>query len=132
MKVLYENEYIQIRLNGPHRCIEYQWKRHPPVEELKNSMDIVYKYISEHDCKKLLPDLRNLDRLPDDVRLWAESVWFPRLIKQGVRIYAIVSPNSALSRNVTTKTSRNEFGITTRYFDDLFKARSWISKLGTN
>ena len=129
MEVLYENEYIQIRLNDPNKCIEYQWKKHAPTEELKNLMDKVYKYVSVHGCNKLLPDLRNLEKLPDEVRLWAESEWFPLLVKKGVRIYAVVSANSALSRDPTIKTSKNEFGVITRYFDDVLKARTWISML---
>jgi hypothetical protein len=138
MELLYENEYIQIRLDDLHKCIEYQWKKHAPAEELKNLMLKIYGYVSKHSCDKLLPDLRNLDKLPEDIRLWAESDWFPRLIKQGVRIYAIVKHSydwngDAMERLYpTTITSRTKLGITTAYFDDLIKARSWISKLGTN
>ena len=129
MEVLYENEYIQIRLNIPHNCIEYQWKKHASNEELKNLMGKVYRYVSVHGCTKLLPDLRNLKKLPDEILLWTESEWLPLLVKQGVRIYAVVSANSSLSRDTTIKTSKNEFVITTRYFEDVLKARSWLSRL---
>lgn len=138
MEILYEDEYIQIRLNSPHKCIEYHWKKHASIEELKNLMDKVYKFVSVHGCNKLLPDLSNLKKLPDEVRIWAESEWFPLLVKKGVRTFAIVKRSSdwtsdSVDRLYTTATaSKVKLGITTAYFDDILKARSWISKLGTN
>ena len=129
MELLFENEYIQIRLIKKIKCIEYQWKKCPLNEHFIDLMEKVYRYINEHNCTKLIPDLRNQDRLSEDIRNWAMSDWFPRLVRKGVRTYAIVNPNSDLTRRINEKNPRIINGITTVYFDDVTKARSWLASL---
>lgn len=138
MRLLFENEYIKIWLNGQYRCIEFYWKCYPPNGQFKSLMEKVYSFVSEYKCTKLLPDLRNMTSLPEEVRLWAESNWFPRLVRKGVKTYAIVkrtynwTSDSLDNFHCTARSPRNAFGITTAYFDDIQKARSWIASLPEN
>ena len=130
LELLYENEIIQIRLDQKHSCVECLLKKYNlSNDQIKASLEKVYKFVSENRCNKLLPILGDLSKAPKDIIYWAASEWFPQLVKSGIRTYAIVSPNSPLTQSINAKNPRVVNGVTTVYFDNVMKARSWVASL---
>jgi len=133
LEVLYENEYVQINIDRENKFLEYHLKKIESSEQYKNSMEKVYELVCKNDCNKLLPVLKNNTPIPKDARIWAISVWFPRLVKKGVSTFAVVNPYSGYASTPLDKLNsiyeRRQTGIAIVYFNDLNKARTWISSL---
>ena len=130
MEILFENDFIQIRINREHKCVECQAKKYDnSSNQFITAMEKVFEFICRNGCNKLLPVLGDMSQVPEEVLLWVESNWFPRLIKKGVKTYAVVSQNPNLTKSVSAKNPRNFNGITTVYFESIIKARSWIASL---
>ena len=133
MEALFENEYIQININRKNRFIEYQLKKCDSSEDYINSMEMVYDYVCQNNCNKVLPVLMNRNPIPHDARIWSISNWFPRMVKQGVRTYAIVNIRSDYVYDPKDKLKaiydRRNTGVTIVYFNDVDEARSWMSSL---
>jgi hypothetical protein len=132
LDILFDDDFIQIRINRENRYIEYQLKQVGSSDKFKLSMEQVFKYICETGCNKLLPIIDPNITLSEEASMWAESEWMPRLIKIGVRTYAIVNPKLEIGCDSLDKINallmRRDSGITTLYFNNVLKARAWIAR----
>jgi len=133
---LYNDKYIQIKLNQDNACMEYQWKRFVPDKAFRGLLDKIYDYTVEHKCDKMLVDMEKMRVIPVESQKWVESDWFPRMIGQGVKIFAMVMPKD---KETTGSISKKEMdamvqdqikksGVASVTFNDLDKAKEWIAQ----
>ena len=132
MKILFENRYIRIGLSERFHCLEYHWKESTTNRSLKILLNKVSYFAELYNCNKLIPDLDNIINLPDEMRFWAESEWFPNLVKIGIRTFLIVNSDSMLTMNSINDSKnfilnlKNNISIRTIYFSDLNTAMDWL------
>ena len=91
MEKLYADENIKITLDRSKKLLAYEWKKFIPEQAYKDSLEIVYKTICDHDVEKCLMDLRKLSVIPRGAKSWMEHTWLPRVKAQGVVKIAIIS-----------------------------------------
>ena len=90
MDVVYDDEYIQIRINRPKKLLEYAWKKFVSERAFKSSLERVYNTICDHDVEKCLIDRTKFSVLPPSMRNWWETSWFPRIRDNGIKKIAVV------------------------------------------
>jgi len=135
MELLYEDKYIKINLDKAHSCLEYSWLQFTPAEEYKKLLDKVYDYTIQYGITKLSTDVKDMRVIPQDAQEWTNTDWFPRMMQQGVKHYAIsrVKPGGAsMSIKAMEQAVKEQMamaGVTTEYFDDIESARKWIESL---
>ena len=59
MENLYEDEYIQIRLDDAHSCLEWEWKKFVPSDKYKELLDKAQQLFQDKGCNKFLSDFIN-------------------------------------------------------------------------
>jgi len=97
MDVVYDDEYIQIRINRPKKLLEYQWKKFVSELTFKRSLERVYDTICDHDVDKCLIDRTKFSVLPPHMRNWWETSWFPRIRENGIKRVAVVCGSSKIN-----------------------------------
>ena len=132
MNVLYEDDFTQIRHDAAQNCIEWEVKSFIPSKELKTFFERVYNYTEECNCNKNLVDMTKMGVIPEDVRDWFQEFWFPMMSDIGVKLFVLINSESVITQMSVNKMEedikgiKDKFGITTVYFDDIEKARSYI------
>ncbi|MCP4675734.1 MAG: hypothetical protein GY854_09555 [Deltaproteobacteria bacterium] len=132
MKTVLDDEYIQIRVDEAKSSIEAEWKGFASEQDYKDRLDKVYEFTCQHRCTKQLTDMRNMKTIPDKANDWIQSNWFPKMVKQGIKKFALVNSKSVVAKlsveradkGITDKTDKT--GISTQFFDDLDSARGWL------
>ena len=92
MQNLYEDEYMQIRYDEAHNCIEYNWKKFASSAKYKELLDKVYQFFVDKRCDRFLADARQMKAIPEDAQVWTDTDWFPRMIQAGTKFIAVVNP----------------------------------------
>lgn len=129
MSVLFENEYSTIYLDDK-KYIEYEFKKYVPSDEFKLILEKVFELSKQNSCKVILPNMKNMKVIPDDVQEWIKNDWFPRMIGIGVKTYVMVNPDSVIAKSTTANidVKPDEYGITSVFVSGLQEAKDWISK----
>jgi hypothetical protein len=90
MDILYDDDYIQIRINRPKKLLEYEWKKFVSENTYKSSLERVYDTICDHDVDKCLINRTKLNILPPHMQNWWENFWFPRIRESGIKKIAVI------------------------------------------
>jgi len=134
MKRLYEDRNIEIRLDSINKCIEYSWKDFVPSDEYIELLEKVYHYSIQHKCDKNLVDMRNMKVIPEDVLEWMQSNWLPRMLQEGIKMFALINTKSIIANMTVGKVVDgvreigSDLGLRNAFFDELEGARTWIAK----
>ena len=134
MERLYEDRNIEIRLDSTNKCIEYSWKDFVPSEEYIKLLEKVYHYSVEHECDKNLVDMRNMKVIPEDVLDWMQSNWLPRMLQEGIVMFALINTKSIIASMTVGKVVDgvreigDDLGLRNAFFDEIEGARAWIAK----
>jgi len=96
MDILYDDEYIQIRINRLKKLLEYEWKKFVSENTFKSSLERVYDTICDHDVDKCLIYRTNFSVLPPHMLTWWENTWFPLVRENGIKKIAVVCGSSKI------------------------------------
>ena len=100
MDILYDDDYIQIRINRPKKLLEYEWKKFVSENTFKSSLERVYDTICGHDVDKCLINRTKFSILPPHMLHWWEHFWFPRIRDNGIKKIAVICESSNID-NIT-------------------------------
>jgi hypothetical protein len=132
MKILFDNEHIQITLDRVNFCIEYHWKVNSSLDDFKEMMNKICYFAHLYHCNKIIPDLDNFNNVTEEVINWTKSEWFPNLVKNGITTFLIINPFSESVIKFINNSEefilglRNNTTIRTYYFNDIDSARDWL------
>jgi hypothetical protein len=93
---------------------------------LEASAELVEKH---HAAKYLSDDRDNLVVDPEDIK-WAEQNWYPRVVKAGLRRWALVMPSSVVG-TLQAKgiiEHRRRQGLEVEGFDNVEAAMAWLAR----
>jgi len=133
MKILHEDDLTQIRHDPAQNCIEWEVKAFVPSKELMEFFEKVYDYSNEYNCTKNLVDMTKMGVIPEDVQDWFQESWFPKMIKIGVKQFALINSKSVITKMSVEKMDKDiefmkeKFGITTAYFDNMEDAKAYLA-----
>ncbi len=133
MDILYEDEFMQVRHDEVHNCIEYSWKKFASSEKYKELLDKVYQFLVEKKSDRFLADATLMKAIPQDAQAWTDTDWFPRMIQAGTKFIAVVNPELG-GGSMAMRKMREEMeektraiGIIQTFVDTLQKARDFIA-----
>ena len=135
MENLYEDEYIQIRLDDAHSCLEWEWKKFVPSDKYKELLDKAQQLFQDKGCNKFLSDLKAMKAVPQDAQQWTDADWFPRMLQGGLKYIAVVNPDMGggsmsmrkMKEEIEAKLSA--IGVTQKFFNTIGEARAFIASI---
>jgi len=133
LEVLYSKKVIEIRLDSDHKCIEFQWKQPATIKKTQELLEKIYDLFAKNNCNKINNIMSNMGVLPDEVMMYINTKWMPKMIQAGLRHVALVLPKSAAAdysvEQVREKVAdqREGSGVEEGTFFTIEEARAWIA-----
>jgi hypothetical protein len=87
---IYNDDLIEIRHNIESKCLDYTFKKFGTDSELQAIHEKLLEYFIKHKCNKLLGDITEQKAIIASFQIWMNENWVPRVIKNGIIIFAIV------------------------------------------
>ncbi|HEY8797820.1 MAG TPA: STAS/SEC14 domain-containing protein [Candidatus Dormibacteraeota bacterium] len=96
--------------------------------ESRAILDSALRAMTDHEGSRWLVDGREMKATKQSDQEWINENWLPRALEAGLRVAAIVMPNSAAAKiNLDDMASAAEDKIEVRYFSTVEKARQWLA-----
>jgi hypothetical protein len=107
-------------------CLEAQgWA---DSSEAQGALDAVIRALRAHHGSRWLLDGRKMRVLKQADQDWITKTWLPLAAAAGLRLTALVMPNSGLAMtNIDDVARVSENGIDVRYFSTVEKAAEWLT-----
>jgi hypothetical protein len=123
-----EDDCVVLWYHPRWKIIHHQYKKYPRSESLREMMDRGARYVERHKAEKWLSDDRRSSVLSDEDLKWSGSRWRPRVIKAGLRYWAIVPPATAIGTLNMNRLAREhrKLGVTVEFFDNAVTAMKWL------
>lgn len=135
MSVVYEDDYVTIKVNEVGGYVEHEWKKFCPMEPFKAALNKTHQLMIDNNKKKLVIGMEKLGAYNQESTSWVQSDWFPKMMRQGVKNYAIAMGSSALGKMSINRTKDSvqsqvdSHGVKTEYFGTLVEARAYMTSV---
>ena len=133
MDVLLSKKPIEIRLFPEYKCLEWEWKEPTTQKNMKKFLEKVYDYFKSNSCDKITNIMQNMGVLPQDLMMFVNTDWMPRMIQAGLKYVSLVVPKSASADYTVEKLKdnledqRSQSGVEEATFTSIEEARGWIA-----
>ena len=130
--VVYTNEYLKIIWDEVHHTQITQWPGGYVGKQIREGLDMglteFIKLQKKHPDAAWIGDTRDLDVINTVNQKWIDADWFPRFLRTGVRLMAVIAPKSMISTmSVKAIVSRvPETALTVRYCQTIKESNDWI------
>lgn len=105
------------------------WKKVPKEIDFHNCLTEGLMLFKKIESKKWICDRSLVEDFGIEEQNWMQNVWFPKIIKAGLKYYGIVLPHhSDMKLTAHDLLDVLELNLLTEYFDDLKGAKGWIVK----
>jgi hypothetical protein len=129
--ILYQKPYVSLELDEKARCLIQNWKGFATSEQFREAISQSVRFFEERkNLNKIISNTKDFAVVKKEDTDWVANNANPVLIENGLQFMAFVLPT-----NVFTQVSVNNFKskaddvLQIQYFDDLEKAKQWISSL---
>lgn len=131
-EILYEDAAMRVSWDASAKLLELEAKSTPAPGQFRPSLERVLQYIKQKKARKVLADISKMDKLSGDDLVWTETDWFPRELKAGAKLFAVVPPASLMPHMSLDKMAERVDPSTTgharRFFADAASAREWLAR----
>ena len=134
MKKLFENEYMEIRLNTIYGLLEVTSKKVcDDVNELEKHIIIINQYVKDTGAKKLLFTLVTLEEISKE-SLLSEKL-FPCIGAEGIKEIAVVTGDNRKVKTLVQELGsyvsplKKQYRIRSEVFDKYESALDWINDI---
>jgi len=134
MEKVFENQFITIYYESDKLLLPHYWTDKTAEmsdEDFRENISTILKFIIQKGAKNLLSDsMKFYFPISPESQEWVNTSFFPAVIKEGLKKYAIMMTTDFLSQLSIEQTIEEEAGqlLPVKYFDDEQKAREWIAK----
>jgi hypothetical protein len=122
-------DYVKIVHNAQAACMEVTFTGFISYDELVEAVEYEFKMIQHYKLKKCLVNLRDISIYPEGGEEYIKAVWFPGVIKSGIRATAFIIPDDAFGKmsmeEAHSYTLEAEV-MTYDHFNDQDAARKWL------
>lgn len=122
-----EEPYLIIRWDETLKCVHMQWRGFVEGEKFRAGLDKGLELLKEKKAQRWLADLEQLRVVSLSDQDWMTKNWLPRATASGLRFTANVLPESVIAQMVVNRIKVNAKDDGAAYFDDMEKAREWLS-----
>lgn len=128
--LLYQDESAKIYWDNEMQGIEFEAIRFVSTTALRATLQRTLDIIRQRKARRFLIGLVNIDCIPMEDLVWAETDWFPRCLQAGIKYVAMVMPKSLSALVAVDKSSSrinpDVSGFVRRFFSDVEEGRQWL------
>ncbi|MCB9596907.1 MAG: hypothetical protein H6719_29560 [Sandaracinaceae bacterium] len=137
-EVVSEHEHLRILWDPELGAVHMQWLDPVGGAPYRDGLDEGLRVLVDKGAERWLADLRWLGVLSRADEAWVNDEWLPRATQAGLRLMAIVSPESSkaqvsireLMLALSTQEAIAEQRLTTQSFESLDDAQAWLRERG--
>lgn len=119
--------YVTAVHNAEAACLQVTFKGFINYDELVEVIAYEFEMIRHYKIKKCLVNLREISVYPDGGQEYIKEVWFPQVIKDGMRIAAFVVPDDTFGK-MSMQEAHNypQSNLLMKHFNDEEQALAWL------
>ena len=126
--VVLDNEYATLWFHEDSKIVHHKFKKYIHGEMLRQLLTKGYETLKQKNAKKWLSDdVLNGPLIKED-EAWTKTEWFPKVVKAGWKLWAIVLPAQVIGK-LNMKRFIDDFakgGITAQVFSEVDTAMAWL------
>jgi hypothetical protein len=126
-----ENEYATLWYHPGVKVVHHKIHKFMPSGTFRDFLMAGAGVLEKHLATKWLSDDRNNTVVNNDDREWARTVFNPRIVKAGLKYWAIVPPERVIGQMQIQAivTERAALGVTVDIFKDEAAALEWLGSV---
>jgi hypothetical protein len=129
MESLFKAKNIEITYDPVNRYMYCNWIGFQNKQSIMNSGSIILDLFKQKNISKILNDNTQVTGPWQEAAEWTATVWFPEMIKAGLRHFAwIFSPNIFAELSAKKAMPANDI---VRSFNGYNEARKWLIEVST-
>ena len=128
MKKLFDEHYVLVQLDEEHKIIEVIWKKFAMSRQYRQTIELAYQAILEHDLVGWLSDMTNASVVAMEDQHWMKNVMIPKGIAAGISKVAIVDSKDIFSQKFVRSIESNMGNFSSEHFPTIEDAREWLKK----
>ncbi|MBN2316531.1 MAG: hypothetical protein JXM79_21565 [Sedimentisphaerales bacterium] len=125
-----DNEFVAMWYYPDKKIIHHVFHQFLHGQAFRDALNTGVEIFKKYGAHKWLSDDRKNSALPKEDVDWAQTDWFPRVMKAGWKFWAVVMPEQAIGKmnmNRFIKTYSDQ-GLTAQVFSDPDDALAWLEK----
>lgn len=128
MKKLLDEHYVLVQLDEEHKIIEVIWKKFAMSRQYRQTIELAYQAILEHDLVGWLSDMTNASVVAMEDQHWMKNVMIPKGVAAGISKVAIVDSKGIFSQKFVRSIESNMGSFSSEHFPTIEDAREWLKK----
>ncbi len=128
-----EDEYVSLWYHPDSKIVHHKMHQYLMPGMFQKLLNADAELIEKHGAQKFLSDDHAVNVVaPEDIA-WADVNWYPRVIKAGLKYWAMVLPATAVG-TLQLKAliqDRRKRGLTAEVFTTVEEAMRWLESVGT-
>ena len=127
-KAVIQNRCATLWFDESEKIVHHAFHAFTHGEEFREILEGGADLMEKHRATKWLSDDRGNGALPPADTDWAQTTWFPRVLRAGWKFWALVQPEKVvgqLNMKRFTKAYADQ-GLTVRVFTEPEPARDWL------
>ncbi len=130
-QTLLQNEFATVWFDAERNLVHHQFHRFIAGAAFREVLTKGLETFEKESATKWLSDDRENSALPLDDEKWAQTEWFPRMVKAGWKYWAIVLPQKIVGQLNMNRHGKffADQGLTVNYFTDPEAALRWLEGL---
>ena len=127
-QTILDNEFITMWYYPDKKIIHHEFHKFSKGKPIRDALTAGVQHMEKTGCKKWLSDDRKNSVYVEEDRKWAESNYRPRILKAGIKFWAIILPEKAIGQLNMKHVIKKylEKGVTVETFEDAKKAMKWL------
>jgi hypothetical protein len=130
--LLYQDESCRVYWDSDVQCIEFDAIRFVSSSALRATLERTLGCIKDKRARKFLIGIDKMDNAPMEDLMWAETDWFPRCLRAGIRYVAMVMPKSLSAfvsvDKATSRIKPDASGFVRWFIPDIEAGRQWLKE----
>ena len=127
-ETIHDNEFISVYYYPDKKIIHHEFHKRASGQTLHDAFTAGADLMERTRCEKWLSDDRKNSLYAEEDRNWSANHFRPRVIKAGMKHWAVLLPDKALGQlnmKEVIKTYADK-GVTIQIFQDAIKAMKWL------
>ena len=127
-QTIHDNDFISIYYYPDKKIIHHEFHKRASGQIFQDAFIAGAESMEKNRCQKWLSDDRNNSVYAEEDRNWSAANFRPRIIKAGLKFWAILLPEKTIGQLNMKKVIEEyaEKGVTIEIFEDAVRALEWL------
>jgi hypothetical protein len=129
-QTILDNEFATVRCLPEKKIVHFEIHKFTCGDELRKALLAGTETLMKFGAHKWLSDDRAQSAIPQEDLGWCDSVWFPKTLQAGWKVWALVLPENIMGQMNLKRVLKTyaERGITAQFFSDPYAAMQWLER----